>query len=128
MRTVDLARLLALGEMNWPVVVQLLGDAGLKTAAWITLRWHAMLTHIKPPAGFVAAIEPGRLRQKYLSHWLEQDYSSGLLEKPLYVQLGFTLPAHDKWGDAFRAVRRARELRRSQETDLKELLQSTTVY
>jgi hypothetical protein len=128
MRTVDLARLLAMGNINWQAVLQLLSDAGLKTAAWVTLRWHEMLTHAKPPAGFIAALEPGRLRQKYLSHWLEQDYSGGLLEKPLYVQLGFTLPAHDKWGDAIRAVRRARELRRSQETDMKQLLQSTAVY
>jgi hypothetical protein len=127
-RTVDLARLLALEDLNWRVVLQLLGGAGLKTAAWITLRWHEMLTHTKPPAGFVAAIEPGRVRQKYLSHWLEQDYSSGLLDKPLYVQLGFTLPAHDSWGDALRAVRRARQLRRSQEADLRELLENTAAY
>ena len=127
MRTVDLARLLAMGDVNWQAVVQLLSDAGLKTAAWVTVRWHEMLTHSKPPAEFIAAIEPGYLRQKYLSHWLEQDYSSGLLEKPICVQLGFTLPAHDKWSDAIRAVRRARELRRSQETDLKELLESTAI-
>jgi hypothetical protein len=75
----------------------------------------------------MSAIQPGKLRQKYLSLWLENNFSSKLFEKPAYVQLSFTLSAHDKWTDALRAVQRARALRRPQETDLNDLLEYTQV-
>ncbi|RLA45916.1 MAG: hypothetical protein DRQ97_08825 [Gammaproteobacteria bacterium] len=125
MRMVDLAMLLSKSDLNWQAVLRLLNRAGLKTAAWITLQWYELLTHLEPPSQLVAAIKPGALRQKYLNYWLEKNLSSKLLEKPIYVQLGFTLPAHDRFSDAIRAVRRARELRHHQEADLQALLLQT---
>lgn len=127
MRMVDMALLLAQNNINWQAVRLLLDKAGLKTAAWITLKWYQLLTDHPPPAEFTSAIKPGKLRQKYLNHWLEKNLSSALFEKPVYVQLGFTLPAHDSWKDAFRAVRRARELRYTQEADLNTLLECTKI-
>jgi len=127
MRTVDMALLLANNNINWQTTHQLLDQAGLKTAAWITLKWYELLTDAQAPSEFMSSIRPGRLRQKHLNYWLEKNLSSRLFHAPVYVQAGFTLPAHDRWADAFRAVKQARKLKRSQEADLNAVLESTKV-
>lgn len=127
MRMVDMAKLLAKNDVNWKEVIQLLEEAGLKTAAWISLTRFEQLTGVPQAAHIMSALRPGALRQKYLYYWLQKNLSSKFLNKPICVQLGFTLPAHDRWDDAIRAVRRARALRQSQEDDLSYLLENTRI-
>ena len=125
MRIVDMATLLAKSEVKWEGVIQLLEEAGLKTAAWISLTLFEFLTAKKQPEHIMTALKPSRVKQKYLHYWLQNNVSSRLMHKPLYLQIGFTLPAHDNLGDAIRAARRAIALRHSQGDDLSALLIST---
>jgi len=118
MRSVDLSLILEEQNINWQTLQQWLDNTGLKTAAWLTLSWHALLTN-RPAPAIMTAIQPGKLRQRYLNHWLKNNYSSKLFNRPFYIQLGFTLPAHDKPSDALRAVRKAQQLKRTQQSDLK---------
>jgi len=124
-RMLDLAKLLEEKKMNWDEVLELLDAAGLKVAAWVTLHWYQLVTGLTPPAVLLSAIKPGKLRRKYLSFWLEKNYSSRFMANPYYIQAGFTLPVHDKWGDAIRASRSAITLRQSQSADLEQLIKAS---
>ncbi len=125
MRLVDLALVLRKPETDWTAVFQLLEITGLKTAAWTTLKWFEQLSGEMAPQGFSQRLQPGVIRRNYLGYWLDRNLASRLLERPLFVQLGFTLPAHDRPGDALRAVNRARILKRSRYSDLQSLLEMT---
>lgn len=107
-RLVDLALLLARQPEAAPEAERLLKMAGLRTAGWITAQWLHLLTGSAALAALAAALRPGALRQLWLQSWLANDRSSQLLEKPQAIQLGFTLPAHDRLSDALRATRLAR--------------------
>lgn len=122
MRNVDLARMLDNQSINWPQLIDLLLMSGLNTAAWTSLQWLQIVSGIQPPEALISAIRPGPARRKYLRTWLQQNLSSALLPTPLLIQLGLTLPAHDRFSDARRAVRRARQLKRSEQQDLENLL------
>jgi len=92
---------------DWPAVVRLLDTAGLKTAAWTMLTWYRLLA---APAVAIAMqpwlndLLPGRLRSAYLQYWLTRDLPSRWLNRPLRIQLGFTLFLHDRLSDAGRAL------------------------
>jgi hypothetical protein len=93
--------------VDWPEVRQLLDRAGLKTAAWTMLRWFRMLAPAEAHAtidGWIDSLRPGRLRAAYLDEWLARDLPSRWLGHPLLIQVGFTLPLHDRPGDALRAL------------------------
>jgi len=106
-RVLDIALWLEEQSPDWEALADLLARAGLKAAAWIMLAWLRMLTGITAPEHFIRAVQPGPLRRTYLHHWLANDLSTRLLDNPLLIQLGFTLPAHDRPADALRATRRA---------------------
>ena len=91
-------------QPDWAAAAKLLERAGLKTAAWIMLEWLRLLTGRLPPEGFMQQISPGRMRRRYLAGWVAGNYSTRLLDHPWLIQLGFTLPAHDRPGDAWRAL------------------------
>lgn len=103
-RVVDLTKLLAKKSLVWKQTFALLEQAGLKTAAWITLRWLQLLTDGNEEKARMKQLAPGKLRQKYLNWWLEKNLATRLLKWPNLVQVGFTLAAHDKPGDALRAI------------------------
>ena len=121
MRNVDLAHILS--GKNWDLgrVVQLLDEAGLKTAAWITLRWLQLITNTTLGDSIMEAVKPGPVRRKYLGWWLEKNLATRLLNKPALVQLGFTLPAHDKLTDTLRAIRLKHQADRNAAADLLEM-------
>ena len=121
-RMVDLINLLARGGINWDQLTALLDKAGLRTAAWITLRWLRLLTDTPLADDALGILQPGKLRRKYLDYWIGGNLATRWQAKPIYVQLGLTLPAHDRWRDAMHAVRQARKLRHSQHHDLQNLL------
>ena len=104
-------------NIDWDAVAALLEQTGLCTAAWIVLKWYAMLLEPRPlqvPEQFVARISPGPLRQRYLTQWLERDLPTRWLDKPTRIQFGFTLFLHDRPADAWHAlasILRARQRR-----------------
>jgi len=107
-RLVDLAQLLHRHPGSVEGAVPLLRAAGLATAGWITSTWLELLCPGTRAQALVDSLAPGRLRRSYLRHWLTHNLSTRLLGKPLLVQLGFTLPAHDTVRDAARAALQAR--------------------
>ena len=121
-RMVDLINLLARGGIDWDQLFALLDKAGLRTAAWITLRWLRLLTGTPLADDALGILQPGKLRRKYMEYWIDGNLATRWQAKPIYVQLGLTLPAHDRWRDAMHAVRQARKLRHSQHDDLQNLL------
>ena len=103
-RLVDISRWIKIRQIDWGSVYFLLEQAGNCTAAWIMLEWLKILTQVKPPEPFIERIYPGRLRSNYMKHWIINDLSSRYLNHPIITQVAFTLPAHDKFSDASRAV------------------------
>lgn len=118
-RQLDLVYLLTKEEVDWAKVLNWLSVAGMKTAAWLSLTWLEMLTDIAAPKEVMAKLEPGVVKQTYLTYWLRHNLSSRLLNSPSLVQLGFTLPAHDSWKDALAASRKAAACRRAGSVTLK---------
>jgi hypothetical protein len=111
-RLLDIVLWMERQQPDWVGVAELLERAGLKTAAWIMLEWLRQLTGKLPPEEFMQVISPGKWRQRYLARWIAGNYSTRLLDRPLLIQLAFTLPAHDRFGDALRAVRAILRARR----------------
>lgn len=124
-RLIDIIRLLEKTNIHWDKVLTLLEHTGLKTAAWMTLKWLDKFTENDQIKIIINKIQPGAIRQKYLSYWLDKNLATLLLKQPSLVQLGFTLPAHDQWAGALQALIRARQLKRTQGADLQTLLEQT---
>jgi hypothetical protein len=120
-RMADLDRWLQVQETNWKTVYQYLDQAGLKTAAWITANWLAILTGTTLPASFVKSITPSPLKARYLRHWLTKNLATRLIDHPFLVQTGFTLPAHDTVSDSWRATRQIMRERKAAQQKTREL-------
>ncbi len=105
MRALDLYWWLERVAVEWDEVLTWLDRAGLRTAAWITLRWLALFGDPQVPMAVWQKLRPGRLRSAWLEWWVAEDLSSRWLHRPWVVQGAFTLPAHDRVGDALRALR-----------------------
>lgn len=103
-RIVDLAHWIEIKELDWEQLYNWLKEAGMMTAAWITLEWLRQLTEAVTTGFFTRKIQPGSLKTIYLKHWIKENYSSKFLEHPLLVQIAFTLPAHDNLSDAIHAM------------------------
>lgn len=120
-RQVDLARMLENRELDWQEVIQLLATSGLKTAAWITLRWFRLITGSGLADQKLETIKPGRLRQSYLNAWLQKNLATRLSARPICIQLGLTLPAHDTARDAIRAVLKKRQAAHRAEREMQRI-------
>ena len=116
-RLLDIVLWMERGKPDWSAVADLLERAGLKTAAWIMLEWLRLLTGREPPEDFMQQISPGPLRRRYLAWWVAGNYSTRLLGHSWLIQLAFTLPAHDRFADAWRAVRGVTGFREAGECD-----------
>jgi len=103
-RLLDLIYWVDQKEIDWDKLLFLLNIAGNKTAAWIMLEWLKLLTNTTALPDISQKLQPGNIRKQYLLHWIKQNYSSRLLEKPFLIQAAFTLPAHDNLSDALRAI------------------------
>ena len=124
-RVADFLRWIQKREIDWPAVLQQLGRAGLKTAAWTMLSWFRMLAAPDVQVTldtWIDSVRPGRLRAAYLGQWLERDLPSRWLDKPFLIQFGFTLALHDRPGDTMYALGGLRQARRNQGRDMDALL------
>ena len=111
--------------VDWPAVLQLLERAGLKTAAWTMLSWLRMLAPPEAHAildAWIDSVRPGRLRVFYLRQWLTHALPSRWLNRPFLIQVGFTLPLHDRPRDVLHALRGLRQARKNRQHDLRLLL------
>jgi hypothetical protein len=114
--------------VDWPRVLCLLERTGLRTAAWTMLTWFRTLAPADAHAtldAWRADVRPGRLRAVYLRQWLARDLPTRWLDLPLLIQLGFTLPLHDRAGDLRHALHGLRAAKRNRARDLASLLGET---
>jgi hypothetical protein len=105
MRLVDLCRWIDMHDIDWEKAYDWLEKGGVKTPAWVTTQWLEIITGKTLPESFIRKIEPSSLKKSYLLNWINKNYSTKFLEKPFLVKALFTLPVHDTFSDAFRAVR-----------------------
>lgn len=103
-RLVDLIHWIQKCEINWEQLHEWLKKGGVQTAAWITTEWLEMITGVTLPESFTNSIKPSAARSLYLHKWLSNNLSTRLLNYPLLIKAGFTLPAHDRFSDAYRAI------------------------
>ena len=114
--------------VDWPAVRRLLERAGLKTAAWTLLGWFRSLAPADAQAtldAWLADVRPGRIRAAYLRQWLAHDLPSRWLDRPFLIQVGFTLPLHDRPADvrhALHGLHGLRQAKRNRARDLEALL------
>lgn len=120
-RIVDLAQWIETKKPDWKKIESWLEDAGVRTAAWITLEWLRQLTQIAPPESFIKCIQPGRLRTIYLRYWITKNLSSRFINSPFLIQTAFTLPAHDNLTDAIHAITTIQKEKKLAPTKMNEL-------
>jgi hypothetical protein len=104
-RLIDLARWIDTNELDWEKIYGWLEKGGVKTPAWVTACWLEMITGKTLPESFIRKIEPSGIKKSYLKNWINKNYSTKFLKKPLLVKALFTLPVHDTIADAIRAVK-----------------------
>jgi hypothetical protein len=124
-RVVDFVLWLHKRPVDWPAVRNLLERAGLRTAAWTMLSWFRLLAAPGDQSaidGWMDSVRPGRLRAAYLRTWLAHDLPTRWLNHPLLIQIGLTLPLHDRPSDALHAVDGLRRSRKNRSRDARLLL------
>ena len=114
-RVVELIRLLQ-QKIDVGRTLELAQISGLKSAAWIMVRWLRLLIGeseyeaLRPLGVIEKATEPGKLRRRHLNLWIDKNLATRLASNPLLIQGTLTLGAHDTLGDVRRAVREARRM------------------
>lgn len=106
--------------VEWDAVAERLEETGLSTAAWTMLKWFAMLwrpERMPVPQEFVARVQPGAARRRYLAYWVQHNLPTRWFDKPELIQLGFTLLLHDRPSDAVHAILGWMRARRGRNAD-----------
>jgi hypothetical protein len=107
-RAVDLDRWIRTRPTPWEETIDLLREAGLRTAAWVMLAWTMDLLGTPVPDGAQRALAPGPIRRSYLRAWLRADPSAVHRRLPIAARLGFSLWLQDRPSDMVRAIRALR--------------------
>lgn len=121
-RVLDLFYWLERVQMDWARVFTWLDRAGLRTAAWLTLEWASRFGELCLPDDFRRGIAPGMARRRYLRYWIDNNLPGRLLGHPQLIQVGFTLPVHDRFSDAWRVVEQARKAKRGARREMEALM------
>ncbi|MEM9150760.1 MAG: nucleotidyltransferase family protein [Cyanobacteria bacterium P01_F01_bin.3] len=105
-RLVDILLLLLKRRQQQDIdqALQLLELSGLNTAGWITLQWLHKLTDDAATEDMGKALQPNAWRRRWLQRWIDVNRASNLLDTPWRIQIGFILPAHDRFRDGLRAA------------------------
>ena len=104
-RLVGVADLFLWGKnltIDWDKICRLCVRYRLTTAAWLVASYVRLLTDSHTFDDFITLMRPSAMKAAWLDRWLRQDYSSRFLRRPNFIKLLFTLPAHDRYGDALR--------------------------
>jgi hypothetical protein len=120
-RVLDIIVWLRTQSVDWPVVRRRLQEDGVRTAAWATLRWAALLTAPHSLDGLNAMLsdlQPGRLRAAWIGRWLQDDLSARMSHAHWARLLGFSLFLHDAPGDSVRAFLGRRQAHRRRHADI----------
>lgn len=120
-RLVDLQRWILKKEIDWQRLLQLLQDAGLKTAAWITATLLDDLTECCLPGFFCENLQPKNPKRVLLGYWLNMNLSMKLANYPVFSKYIFTLMAHDNVIDIITFIRRYRQERLNEAETLRNL-------
>jgi len=120
-RIVDLAHWIETKNPDWEQIDSWLGDAGVRTAAWITFEWLRQLTQITPPTSFIERLQPRKLRTEYLRYWITKNLSSRFINSPFLIKTAFTLPAHDNLSDAIHAITTLQKVKKLAPRQMNEL-------
>ena len=120
-RLVDLIRWIESQKIIWESVYDWLEKGGVKTPAWVTAQWLKMITGKTLPESFIKQIEPSGLKKSYLQNWINKNYSTRFLNSPFLIKIGFTLPVHDKFSDAIRAVRTLQQEKKIAQAETEKL-------
>ena len=120
-RVVDLLRWIETQKIDWQKAYDLLEQSGLKTAAWIHAYWLNLLAGRTLPEKLLAQLKPSMLKGVYLQNWINKNYSTRFLNKPVLIKAGFTLPVHDTFADALRAVRTLQREKRIAESEVSRI-------
>lgn len=124
-RVADFLQWMQQKPVDWPAVVALLEQAGLKTAGWIMLGWFRMLGQpdvTRMMDEWRASLRPGALRAAYLQLWLTHDLPTRLWPRERWIQLGFTLYFHDRPADMLRVLHGVWHARRHRLRDARLLM------
>jgi len=125
---VDLHRLLNVSLEDWRIVTEILKESGTRTAAWASMR--VLFNYTVNNAGLELAvdmadsIEPGKLHQRYIKYWINNDLIRRLWKHPLLIRAGFSLALQDSLRDVYRALRSLRQARSEEERLLTEFEQT----
>jgi hypothetical protein len=120
-RVLDIAVWVRSQSSNWPAVYARLNEHGVRTAAWATLRWVALLMAPHSPDGLdemLADLKPGRLRAAWINRWLQDDLSARMSHAHWARLAGFSLFLHDTPHDSARALLGQRKAHRRRCDDL----------
>lgn len=120
-RVLDIVLWLRTQSSDWPTVHERLGECGVRTAAWATLRWVALLFAAHLPGeldGMLSDLRPGYLRRMWIDRWLKSNVSERTSGTHWARLLGFSLFLHDTPGDVIRALAGNRRAKRRQADDL----------
>jgi len=120
-RVVDLLKWIETQKIEWQKIYDLLEKSGLKTATWIHAYWLNLLAGRTLPEKFLSQLKPSMLKGVYLQNWIDKNYSTKFLNKSLLIKTGFTLPVHDTFSDAFRAVRTLQREKRTAESEVSRI-------
>ena len=121
-RVVDVLEWLRQRRADWQLVRTRLDKAGVRTAAWASLRWVQLLAGRSAPpelASMLPDLQPGPLRRTWLHRWLEADLSARTADLRWLRLLAFSALLHDSPLDVLRAFRGRRAASRREEADLR---------
>jgi len=120
-RVLDLLEWLRRRPVDWPSVRTQLARAGVRSAAWATLRWTSLLAGRQAPPQLdvmLADLAPGALRSAWLERWLQADLPARTAGARWLRLLAFSAFLHDTPGDALRAFAGQRRAARRRDADL----------
>jgi hypothetical protein len=120
-RVVDIVLWLNSQPYDWHTVRTRLGDNGVRTAAWATLRWVATLAAQNMPfklESMLSDLQPGSLRRIWIDRWLRSDLPGRTSRMHWARLLGFSLFLHDTPADAYRALTMRRRAYQGRHADL----------
>jgi len=121
-RVVDILGWLRNRPCDWEEVTARLGETGVRTAAWATLRWVGLLAGDQAPeclGAMTCNLQPGAIRRAWLNRWLESDLSARAADMRWLRLLAFSSLLHDTPHDALRAYAGRRRAARRTLADLR---------